>query len=477
MKRTTAATSMHHVLNSDRIGKLLFQLSMPVFMGMFVQTMYNVMNTIFVGHNVGPLGIAGLSIVFPLQMLGMGMGQMVGIGGMSLISRYIGAQRHGDAEKALGNGISLGLVVSALVMLLVLPLVTYWLRLIGASDEVMPFAKPYLTIVMLALPFQILGMTLLNFSRAEGNARVGMVAMIIGALTNITFDTLFIAVLKYGVTGAAWATFISQLTAFVYLAVFYLNGNSFLKVRIANLKLKWAIIRPMFSIGIGAFVQTVSGSISAIILIGGVVHYGGDYALSAFGIIQRIFMFAFMPSMVIAQGAQPILGYNYGAHRYHLAWKVVVMALLTATAIGTTVFLLFYFIPAPLIRIFTNDSDLVAIAVDAAHIMFLGMPLLGIVNVGIMVFQAIGKAVPAFIAAIARQLFFLIPIVLIAPRYFGLNGVWAGFPGSDLLTTLLVVSLVIPVLRSFRRMSANEQKAKVDGPDATPQPATVPAGE
>ena len=476
MKRTATATSMHHALNSDRIGKLLFQLSMPVFLGMFVQTMYNVMNTIFVGHNVGPLGIAGLSIVFPIQMLGMGMGQMVGIGGMSLISRYIGARRPEDAEKALGNGITLGLAISGIVMLLVLPLVTHWLRLIGASDEVLPYARPYLIINMLALPFQILGMTFLNYSRAEGNARVGMVAMIIGAITNIIFDAIFIAWLKHGVTGAAWATFISQATALSYLALFYLNGNSFLKVRIANLRLKWSIIRPMFSIGIGAFVQTVSGSISAIILIGGVVHYGGDYALSAFGIIQRIFMFAFMPSMVIAQGAQPILGYNYGAGRYNLAWKVVVMALLSSTAIGTLVFLIFYFNPAPFIRVFTNDSELVGVAVDAARIMFFGMPLLGIVNGGIMVFQAIGRAVPAFIAAIARQLFFLIPIVLIAPRFFGLDGVWMGFPGSDVLTTILVISLVVPTLRSFRRLAAREH-AKTDTTEPGPQPVTVPTGE
>jgi putative MATE family efflux protein len=434
------------------------------------------MNTIFVGHNVGPLGIAGLSIVFPLQMLGMGMGQMVGIGGMSLISRYIGAGKPQEAEKALGNGITLGLAVAGLVMLIVLPLVTYWLRLIGADDAVMPYARPYLSIVMLALPFQILGMTLLNYSRAEGNARVGMIAMILGAVTNIIFDALFIAVLKYGVVGAAWATFISQTSSVIFLSLYYLNGNSFLKLHFANLRLKWAIIRPMFSIGIGAFVQTVSGSISAIILIGGVVHYGGDYALSAFGIIQRIFMFAFMPSMVIAQGAQPILGYNYGAHRYNLAWKVVVMALLTSTGIGIAVFLLLYFIPAPVIRIFTNDSDLVSIAVDAAHIMFFGMPLLGIINVGIMVFQAIGRAVPAFIAAIARQLFFLIPIVLIAPRYFGLDGVWAGFPGSDVLTALLVISLVIPTLRSFRRLAIQE-RGQAGTPETKPQPVTVPTGE
>ncbi len=463
---------MHHVLNTDRIGPLLFSLSMPVFFGMFVQTMYNVMNTIFVGHNVGPLGIAGLSIVFPIQMLGMGMGQMVGIGGMSLISRYIGAGRSEDAEKALGNGLTLGIFISVIVMALVLPLVNYWLRLIGATDEVLPFARDYLNIIMYALPFQVLSLALLNFTRAEGNARVGMVAMILGAVTNIIFDATFIAWLGFGVKGAAWATFISQAVSLVFLAAYYFNGNSFLKVRLANLRLKIAIIRPMFSIGVGAFVQSVSGSLSAMILISEVVHYGGDYALSAFGIIQRLFMFAIMPSIVLAQGAQPILGYNYGAHRYSRAMKVTIMAFAASTILGSVMFLFLYFIPAPIMRIFTNDSELVDVAVGAAKFMFLGMPLLGFVNVGIMVFQAIGKAVPAFIVAVARQVVFLIPIVLIVPRLMGLNGVWLAFPGSDMLTTLLVAALVIPVLRGFRRR-AGSGEGDAPGPDKEPEPIPI----
>jgi putative MATE family efflux protein len=479
MKQTASPTSLHHALDTDRIGRLLFHLSMPVFLGMFVQTMYNVMNTIFVGHNVGPLGIAGLSIVFPIQMLGMGMGQMVGIGGMSLISRYIGAGRSEDAEKALGNGLSLGILISVIVMALVLPLVNYWLRLIGATDEVLPFARDYLSIVMYALPFQILSLALLNYTRAEGNARVGMVAMILGAVTNIIFDATFIAWLGYGVKGAAWATFISQAVSLVFLALYYFNGNSFLKVRLANLRLKMAIIRPMFSIGVGAFVQTVSGSLSAMILINSVVHYGGDYALSAFGIIQRIFMFAIMPSLVLAQGAQPILGYNYGARRFGLAMKVVVMAFAASTILGSVMFLFLYFIPAPMIRVFTNDTELISVAVGAAKFMFLGMPLLGFVNVGLMVFQAIGRAVPAFIVAVARQVLFLIPIVLIVPRFIGLNGLWLSFPGSDLLTTLLVTSLVIPVVRGFRRRARSgegDPDGGLDsgsGPETGPVPVTV----
>jgi putative MATE family efflux protein len=474
MKRTATPTSMHHVLNSDRIGRLLFQLSMPVFLGMFVQTMYNVMNTIFVGHKVGPLGIAGLSIVFPIQMLGMGMGQMVGIGGMSLISRYIGSGRQEDAEKALGNGLSLGIVISIVVMALVLPLVDHWLRLIGATDEVLPFARDYLSIVMYALPFQILSLALLNYTRAEGNARVGMIAMILGAVTNIIFDATFIAWLGFGVKGAAWATFISQAVSLVFLSTYYLNGNSYLKVRLANLRLKLAIIRPMFSIGVGAFMQSVSGSLSAMILINEVVHYGGDYALSAFGIIQRIFMFAIMPSLVLAQGAQPILGYNYGARRYHLALKVVVLAFAASTILGSIMFLFLYFIPGPIIRVFTNDAELVSVAVGAAKFMFLGMPLLGFVNVGLMVFQAIGRAVPAFIVAVGRQLVFLIPIVIIVPRLIGLNGVWLAFPGSDLLTTLLVTSLVIPVLRGFRRQARSGDEHPADGPGPGHEPQPIP---
>jgi len=443
----------HNVLDTDKIGSLLVKLSMPAFLGMFVQTLYNVVNTIFVGHEVGPLGIAGLSIVFPLHMLGMGMGMMVGIGGMSLISRYIGERRIDDAEKALGNGLAIGIGVSILVLIAILPFIDFWLTLIGASADVLPYARDYLTIIMYALLFQVFSTALLNFSRAEGNTRVGMIAMILGAGVNILFDYIFIVWLDYGVKGAGWATFIAQVVSVIVFAFYYWNGNSYLKIRVKNLKLDIKIIRPMFAIGIGAFMQTFASSISSMLVINMVVTYGGDYALSAFGIVQRVLMFGIMPALVIGQGMQPILGYNYGAKRYGLALKVTRIAMLSSIVFSLAAFLIVYFIPEPIMRIFTDDAELLAIGSAAARLMFLGMPLIGPITVGTTVFQAIGKAVPAFLASVMRPVGFLIPIVLILPPILGLDGVWLAFPGSDFFTFLLVIAFLIPVVKALREKS------------------------
>ncbi|OGN94522.1 MAG: hypothetical protein A2Y89_07560, partial [Chloroflexi bacterium RBG_13_51_18] len=323
-----------NVLDTDRIGPLLVKLAAPAFFGMFVQTLYNVINTIFIGHFVGPLAIAGLSIVFPLQMLAWGIGMMVGMGGSSLISRSIGSGRTEEAERTVGNGLSIGLIFSIGVMIIVLPFTDSWLRLMGASDAVLPFARTYLIIIMSGNIFNVLAMSLLNFSRAEGNARVGMTAMIIGAGLSIILDAIFIIPLKMGVMGAGLATVIAQIVSMIYLFTYYFSGDSYLKIRLRNLRLDFSILKQMLSIGVGAFVQTVAGSLSAMLLIRLVINYGGDVALGAFGIVQRVMMFANMPAMVFGQGLQPVLGFNYGAKRYHLAIRAVKIAIMVASALS-----------------------------------------------------------------------------------------------------------------------------------------------
>lgn len=465
-----------NILGDDRIGWLLFKLSIPAFFGMFVQTLYNVVNTIFVGHFVGPLGIAGLSIVFPLQMLAMGMGMMVGMGGASLISRLLGTGDVAGAERTVGNGFSLGIVLYIIVCIAVLPFIDFWLKLIGASEAVLPYARDYLFIIIVSSIFSIYSMTLLTFARAEGNSRVGMTAMIIGAALSIILSAIFIIPMKMGVIGAGLATAISQLVSTLYLLSYYLTGSSYLKVRVANFLPDLKILKSMFAIGIGAFAQTIASSLSAMLLINMVVTYGGDYALSAFGIVQRILMFAIMPAMVMGQGAQPILGYNYGARRYYNAQKTIRLSLLVATVLSIAAFLVVYFIPEPLIRIFSSDPELVAVGAYGAKRMFLAMPLMGIVMVSTQIFQALGKAVQAFVTAIVRPLVFLIPLALILPRLWDIDGVWLAFPFSDALAAILIVCLLIPIIRQFNRAARNETREpdSPDSPDGLPEPAHNP---
>jgi putative MATE family efflux protein len=449
------------VLDDHRIGRLLLKLSLPAFLGMFVMTLYNVVDTIFIGHYVGPMGIAGLTIVFPIQLLSIGIGEMTGMGGASVASRSIGSGNIPRAERAVGNAITATVVISLIMMVTGLASPDFWLRLMGSSETILPYARDYMTIILFGIFFMTFSMALSNLIRAEGNARIPMIGMIIGAVLNIILDAVFIIPLDMGIKGAALATVISQLVSVLYFIRYYLAGKSFLKIYSRNLIIEWGILKSILAIGVASFARMMAGSLSAMLVNRMLVAYGGDYAVSAFGIIHRIMMFAIMPGIVIGSGLQPILGFNYGAKRYDKALQVTKIALAVATACSVLVFLVIYFIPEPFIRIFTTDSGLIAIASYAAKMLFLAMPLIGVLMVGSLVFQSIGKARQSFITAISRPFLFLIPLIFILPRFFQLDGVWWAFPIADGFTFILTVALLIPQIREFRRLYLSGEEGRV----------------
>jgi putative MATE family efflux protein len=449
------------VLDDDRIGRLLLKLSLPAFFGMFVMTLYNVVDTIFVGHYVGPLGIAGLSIVFPVQMLSMGIGHLTGMGGASLVSRLIGAGNIPRAERAVGNAMTATIVLVAIIIAAGLANTDFWLRIMGASETILPYARDYMKIILIGMFFMTFGMTLNNLIRAEGNARIPMTGMIIGAGLNIVLDAIFIIPLHMGVRGAALATVIAQLIAVIYLLSYYFTGRNFLKIHSRNLILQLNILRPIFAIGIASFARTVAGSLSAILVNRTLVTFGGDLAVSAFGILFRIMMFAIMPGIVIGQGLQPILGFNYGARRFDRALKTIKIAVAAATACCAFVFMFLYFIPEPFIRIFTADIELITLGSYAAKRLFLFLYLVGFIMVGSLVFQSIGKATQSFITSIARPLLFLIPLIFILPQFLQLDGVLLAFPIAEALTFLLTLALFIPQIRELRSMELSAKSERL----------------
>ena len=442
-----------NVLDSDHIGRLLVKLTLPAFMGMFVMTLYNVVDTIFIGQYVGPLGIAALSIVFPIQMLSMGIGQMMGMGGASLISRLIGADNIPRAEHALGNAFSGTIIFSAIIMVIGLSNPDFWLRLMGASDTILPYAYDYFTIILYGMFFMTFAMSMNTLIRAEGNARVPMIGMIIGAGLNIILDAIFIIPLDMGVRGAALATVIAQLISSVYFLSYHFTGKSFLRIHSRNLIIQWQIMKDIMAIGVSALAMVVSGSIASVFVNRLLVFYGGDLHIAAFGIIHRIMMFALMPGMVIGQGLQPILGFNYGAKRFDRALKTIRLAITYATIISTLAFFVLYFYPEPFLRVFTDDVELIDVSVYAAKIVFAVMPVIGLMMVGQIIFQAIGKVIQAIISSLARSALFLLPTVLLFPQFWGIDGVWIAFPVTDVLTLLLTAGLMIPILLDFRRKS------------------------
>jgi putative MATE family efflux protein len=448
-----------NVLDDDRIGRLLLKLSLPTFFGFFVMTLYNVVDTIFIGHYIGALGIAGLSIVFPLQMLSIGIGEMTGMGGASLISRSLGASDVPKAERTLGNALTANIILSVVLMVACLATPDFWLRLMGSSETILPYARDYMTIIIIGMLFMTFSMAMNNLIRAEGNARIPMIGMIIGAVTNIILDAIFIIPLEMGVQGAALATVIAQMVSVAFFMRYYFSGKSFLKIHFKNLAIQWGVLKEILAIGVASFFRMVAGSISAMFVNRMLGFYGGDIAISAFGIIHRIMMFAIMPGIVIGGGLQPILGFNYGARRYDRAIKAILLAMGAAFACGLFVFGALFFNPEPFIRVFTNDVELIASSVYAAQRIFLALSVIGLMMVGSIIFQSIGKATKSFVTSTARPIIFLIPVVLILPKFIGLNGVWLSFPISDGLTFLLTVGLLVPQileLRKKQRLASSE---------------------
>jgi putative MATE family efflux protein len=417
---------------------------------MFVMALYNVVDTIFIGHYVGSLGIAALSIVFPIQMLTMGIGMMMGMGGASLISRLIGTGNTARAEHALGNSLTFAIIISVGLTIAGLSNPDLWLRLMGASDTILPYARDYMTIVLAGVVFRTFAMSQNFLIRATGNARVPMIGMIIGAGLNIALDAIFIIPLGMGVKGAALATVIAQLITSLYFLRYYLSDKSFLRVHLQNMIIKWDILKSILAIGISSFARTAAQSLAVILVNRTLLAFGGDLAISSYGLIQRIMIFALMPGIVIGQGMQPILGFNYGAKRYDRALKVIKIAIIAATSYSIIAFFALYFAPELFIRVFTTDSELIVLTAHAARHIFFAVYLIGFIIVGSIIFQAIGKAPQAFVTAVARPALFLLPLVFILPNYWQLDGAWLAFPITDALTSILVLALLIPEIKMFR---------------------------
>jgi putative MATE family efflux protein len=440
-----------NVLDDDRIGRLLLKLSLPAFMGMFVMALYNVVDTIFIGHYVGLLGIGALSIVFPIQMLTMGIGMMMGMGGASLISRLLGAGNAARAEHTLGNSLTFTIIISVALAIVGLSNPDRWLRLMGASETILPYARDYMTIILVGVIFRTLAMSQNFLIRATGNARVPMIGMILGAGLNIVLDAIFIIPLGMGVKGAALATVMAQVITSLYFLRYYLSGKSFLRIHLQNMVIEWDILKSILAIGISSFARTAAQSLAVIFVNRTLLAFGGDLAISSYGLIQRIMIFALMPSIVIGQGMQPILGFNYGAKRYDRALRVIKLAIISATIYSIIAFCALYFVPELFIRVFTTDSELIVLTAHAARHIFFAVYLIGFIIIGSIVFQAIGKAPQAFVTAVARPALFLLPLVFILPNYWQLDGAWLAFPITDALTTILVLALLIPEIKMFRK--------------------------
>lgn len=447
-------------LGTEKVGKLLFKLSAPSIVGMLVYAFYNVVDTIFVGRALGEegvFGIGGLVIAFPIHMLAMGIAIGLGVGGASIISRALGSKESHKAEKTLGTvfflGIFLGLAYSLTGLFFLEPL----LELFGATPGIMPYARAYLEIIMAGSAVFTLGIAAEDLVRAEGNARYAMFGMLLGAGLNIVLDPLFIFGFEMGVRGAAIATILAQFASTVFLLRYFLAGKSSVVFKPGFLVPDSTISKEVAAIGLSPFIVEASNSTMMVFVNNALATYGGDVSIAAFGIIHRILLLIFLPMLGISFGLQPIVGYNYGAKQFSRVVESVKVALKVSTLFSLPGFLIMFFFPAPIIHVFSSDPELTAVGTGAMRIVVLILPFIGFQLVGTTVFQALGKPKPAFILSLSRQLLFLLPLVLVLPRSYGLDGVWAAFPISDFLACILAAGLMG---REYLKFRAKEKKRK-----------------
>jgi putative MATE family efflux protein len=423
-------------LGTDNIKQLLIKQAVPASIGILFMSINILVDTIFVGQWIGSLAIAAVTVVLPITFLISSLGMAIGIGGSSIISRALGAQDKEKAYQTFGNQIVMTLALALFFVLIGFVFSDQILLLFGANGEIMNPAKEFFFPVLIGVPFLALCMMGNNVIRAEGKAKFAMMAMIIPAFGNIILDIVFIKFMNLGMFGAALATTISYFMCFVFILWFFIKKSE-LKPSAHHYKFDFPLVREISSLGLVTFSRQGVVSILAIIVNHTLFVYGGEHSVVVYGIISRMLMFALFPILGITHGFLPIAGYNYGAENFNRVKETISISIKYAAVLATFIFLLILIFAKPIVSVFTNDLNVINETPSAMRWVFAATPIIALQLIGAAYFQAAGKAIPALLLTLTKQGFFLIPLVLLLPNYFGIFGVWVAFPISDVLATLI----------------------------------------
>jgi putative MATE family efflux protein len=420
-------------LGQAPVGRLLWKYFVPAIIGVAANALYNLVDRVYIGQGVGALALSGLTVTFPIMIVAMAFGMLVGMGAAALVSLRLGEGKRDEAEKILGHAFVLlagiSLAVSALGLLLRDPV----LRLFGAGAQTLGYAREYITIILLGNVFQGLGFGMNNLIRAEGHARAAMTTMILGAGMNIVLDPIFIFVFRMGVAGAALATVISMAATCAWVLAHFRSRRSLLRLRRRHFRLEPRIVRGILAIGMAPFAMQMAGSVVNALFNVQLIRFGGDLAVGAMGIINGAAMMVVFCVIAVNMAAQPIIGFNYGARQFLRVKRTLKLALLAAAAITGAGFLAVQLFPAAIIGLFSrHDPRLLAIGTRGLRILLAAFPLVGPQLVSSNFFQAIGKARIAMLLNMLRQVILLIPLVLLLPPLLGIDGVWLAGPLADI---------------------------------------------
>ena len=424
-----------------------------------MNALYNIVDRIYIGNieNVGHIAIAGVGITFPVVIFVFGFSILIGLGAATNASLNLGRKKKEEAERFLGVAVSFGFIVSLILMVFVLWKLEWLVNILGGSDKTGIYAAQYLKILAYGFPAAVVGYVANASIRSDGNPKMAMATLLIGAITNIALDPIFIFYLKMGVKGAAWATIISQYVSGIWAIYYFTSKFSGMKLYLKNLKLDFGKIKSISSLGSAPFAIQIGASVVNYTYNSTLKIYGGDTAIGAMAIVQAVITFISMPIFGINQGLQPILGYNYGAKLYSRVKEALFKAIFAATVLCVIDFLAIQFLSKYFINIFTHEKELVRIASIGLRIQTFMLPIVGFQIIASIYFQAIGKPKMSFFMSLTRQIIVLIPCILIMSKLFGVEGVWFAGPTADFIATVVTFIFIKMELKHLKELEIKVQ--------------------
>jgi putative MATE family efflux protein len=440
-------------LGTENVGKLLIRYAIPAIIAMTASSLYNITDSVFIGHGVGALAISGLALTFPLMNLAAAFGSLVGMGAATLMSVRLGQKDYDTANKILGNvfilNIILGLAYTVVVLLFLDPILYFF----GASAATLPYAHQYMRVILFGNVVTHMYMGLNAMLRSTGRPQKAMYATLWSVLINFALNPLFIFVFKWGIQGSALATVISQTVMLAWQINIFSDKSHFIHLKKGTFRLQRKIVVDSLAIGLSPFLMNAASCLIVVIINQGLIRYGGDLAVGAYGIVNRVvFLFA-MIVMGFNQGMQPIAGYNYGAGQYGRVTEVLKKTILMASCTMVLGFVVGELFPHAVAAIFTTDESLINIAVEGLRIVVIFFPIVAFQMVTTNFFQSIGMAGKAIFLSLTRQLLFLLPCLIILPQIFGVKGVWYSMPSADLAASIVSAFMLFSQFRKFKKQA------------------------
>ena len=442
-------------LGTESIGKLLMQFAVPAIIAMTASSLYNMVDSIFIGHGVGTMALSALALTFPLMNLGAAFGALVGVGAATLISVKLGQKDYDTAQRVLGNVFVLNILLGLAFTVIVFPFLNPILYFFGGSDETVEYARQFMEIILLGNVVTHLYLGLNAVLRASGHPKQAMYATIATVAINTILAPIFIFMFDWGIRGAAIATVSAQVIALLWQLKQFNNANELLHFRRGIFRLKRKIVFDSLAIGMSPFLMNLAACLIVILINQGLKKYGGDLAIGAFGIVNRLVFIVVMIVMGLNQGMQPIAGYNFGAKLYDRVNKVLKLTIIYATCVTTFGFLVGMLAPNLVVGIFTSDAELTELSATGLRITVMFFPIIGFQMVTSNFFQSIGMAGKAIFLSLTRQMLILLPCLLILPHFFGVAGVWYSMPVSDLLASLIALVMLVYQFRKFKTAAAH----------------------